>query len=134
MNTQTTTEDTAYTSEHWYYESDGDGTPLAHRDKYIVASNGGGRVLTLDTPHGASQREVRNNGLRIASLINLFHGVADPAAEITKLRKDREDLLAKLKALSDWGRTHTSPLDKNSPHELLIDAVNAISAVTGGAA
>lgn len=41
------------------------------------------------------------------------------------------DLLEALKDLSDWGRTYTSPLDANSPHDLLIAAINAITKATG---
>jgi hypothetical protein len=36
------------------------------------------------------------------------------------------ELLAALRALTDWGREHTSPRDANSPHDLLIRAVAAI--------
>jgi hypothetical protein len=36
------------------------------------------------------------------------------------------DLLKALQDLTEWGRTHTSPLDKNSPHQLLIAAVTAL--------
>lgn len=35
-------------------------------------------------------------------------------------------LLAALAALTDWGVTHTSPTDENSPHALLIEAREAI--------
>lgn len=41
------------------------------------------------------------------------------------------DLLKALQNLTEWGRTHTSPLDANSPHDLLIAAVNAIAKATG---
>ncbi len=34
-----------------------------------------------------------------------------------------------LAALTEWGRTHTSPTDPNSPHKLLINAVAALEAV-----
>ena len=43
-----------------------------------------------------------------------------------------DELLAALEALTEWGRTHTSPLDTNSPHDLLIAAVNAIAKAKGG--
>jgi hypothetical protein len=36
------------------------------------------------------------------------------------------ELLEALKALTHWGREHTSPRDANSPHDLLIRAVAAI--------
>ena len=41
------------------------------------------------------------------------------------------DLLGALQSLTEWGRTHTSPLDPNSPHDLLIAAMEAISKATG---
>ena len=37
------------------------------------------------------------------------------------------DLLTALEALTEWGCTHTSPRDANSPHELLIAARAAIA-------
>lgn len=40
------------------------------------------------------------------------------------------DLLAALEALTDWGREHTSPRDDNSPHLLLIAAMEAIAKAT----
>jgi hypothetical protein len=36
------------------------------------------------------------------------------------------ELLGILRALTDWAREHTSPTDPNSPHEILIHAVEAI--------
>jgi hypothetical protein len=36
-----------------------------------------------------------------------------------------------LAALTEWGRTHTGPLDANSPHELLIAAVKALAKADG---
>ncbi len=33
-----------------------------------------------------------------------------------------------LAALTEWGRTYTSPADPNSPHQLLINAVAALEA------
>lgn len=36
-------------------------------------------------------------------------------------------LLEALRALTDWGREHTSPRDPNSPHDLLIRAVEVIA-------
>lgn len=43
------------------------------------------------------------------------------------MMKAAPDLLKALRDLLDWGREHTSPRDANSPHELLIAAVNAIA-------
>ena len=40
------------------------------------------------------------------------------------------DLLAALQALTEWGCTHTSPRDANSPHALLIAARAAIARAT----
>lgn len=44
------------------------------------------------------------------------------------------EILAALVALTEWGCTHTSPRDPNSPHELLVQAREAIARYTGGAA
>lgn len=41
---------------------------------------------------------------------------------------ERESFYNALFALTEWGRTHTSPTDPNSPHELLIQAVAALEA------
>ena len=41
------------------------------------------------------------------------------------------ELLEALSALTEWGCTHTSPLDPNSPHELLIAARAAIAKAEG---
>lgn len=42
------------------------------------------------------------------------------------------ELLEALINLTEWGRTYTSPLDANSPHDLLIAAANVISKATEG--
>ncbi len=47
-------------------------------------------------------------------------------ALVLRLRRENAQLRSALLALTEWGCTHTSPLDANSPHELLIDARNAI--------
>jgi hypothetical protein len=44
------------------------------------------------------------------------------------------ELLSALKALTEWGRDNTSPLDANSPHNLLIAAVDSIAKAEKGAA
>ena len=41
------------------------------------------------------------------------------------------DMLAALRSLLDWGRDHTSPLDPNSPHDLLVTAHQAIAKAEG---
>jgi hypothetical protein len=41
-------------------------------------------------------------------------------------QSSQSELLAALKALTDWGREHTSPTDHNSPHALLVNACRAI--------
>jgi hypothetical protein len=46
-------------------------------------------------------------------------------------QSSQSELLAALKALTDWGREHTSPLDQNSPHALLISACRAIERAEG---
>lgn len=44
----------------------------------------------------------------------------------TSLIDRRNESLSALKALTEWCRTHTSPLQPNSPHELLIAACAVI--------
>lgn len=75
----------AFTQGGWYYESDGDGTPRNHRDKYVVA-NGGGRICTLE--HQLSAGETIANGRLIAAA---------------------PDLLAALKQLEEWATEGLSP-------------------------
>lgn len=41
------------------------------------------------------------------------------------------ELLAALESLTDWGREHTSPLQPNSPHDLLVQATAAIAKAKG---
>lgn len=38
----------------------------------------------------------------------------------------RHDAVPLLRRLTDWGREHTSPLDKNSPHPILVEAVTLL--------
>ncbi len=38
----------------------------------------------------------------------------------------KSEIYKALEALVEWGRTHTSPNDPNSPHELLIAGVEAL--------
>jgi hypothetical protein len=47
------------------------------------------------------------------------------------LQSTQAELLSALKALTDWGREHTSPLDHNSPHALLVNACAAIAKAEG---
>jgi hypothetical protein len=59
------------------------------------------------------------------------------AAELLKLTRDElhesnVELLTALEALTDWGREHTSPLQPNSPHELLVRAAAAVAKAKGG--
>ena len=60
-------------------------------------------------------------------------GIQHANAEfIARACNSHDDLLAALEALTEWGRTYTSPLDSNSPHALLIAAVEAIAKAKGG--
>lgn len=62
-----------------------------------------------------------------------------PACEATAYLDRPEDrakdaameLLAALRALTDWAREHTSPQDANSPHGFLVAAVSAIQKAEG---
>jgi hypothetical protein len=42
------------------------------------------------------------------------------------MEKINTELLSALRALTDWGREHTSPRDPNTPHDLLVRAVAVI--------
>jgi hypothetical protein len=59
--------------------------------------------------------------------------VAEAIEEDARLIAAAPDLLAALEALTEWGRTHTSPTQANSPHALLIAAVEAIAKAKGEA-
>ncbi len=41
------------------------------------------------------------------------------------------ELLTSLRALVDWARQHTSPMQPNSPHALLVDAWKALDKAEG---
>lgn len=41
------------------------------------------------------------------------------------------ELLTSLRALVDWARQHTSPMQPNSPHALLVDARKALDKAEG---
>lgn len=43
------------------------------------------------------------------------------------------ELLASLRALVDWARQHTSPVQPNSPHALLVQAWKALDRAEGRA-
>lgn len=42
------------------------------------------------------------------------------------------EMLEALRALLDWGRDNTSPVDANSPHALLVRACEVIAKATEG--
>jgi hypothetical protein len=54
---------------------------------------------------------------------------AEELRAIARLLTGAPDLLRTLRALTDWAREHTSPRDANSPHQLIIDAMEAIDRV-----
>jgi len=47
------------------------------------------------------------------------------------LFRSAPETFAALRALVDWGRQHTSPIDENSPHDLLVNACAIIEKVLG---
>ena len=74
-------------------------------------------VIDLDT-------EVADEGdLCDCALADRPHFHADYPGEL----EGADKVLEALKALTEWGRTYTSPLDANSPHDLLVAAVAAIA-------
>jgi hypothetical protein len=48
------------------------------------------------------------------------------ADDIARAVNSHKDLVIALERLTEWGREHTSPRDKNSPHALLVAAVAAL--------
>lgn len=58
--------------------------------------------------------------------VALVYDVADAS-----LLASAPELLKALEDLTNWGRDNTSPLDTNSPHTLLIAAVDAIMKAKG---
>ena len=56
-----------HTPGTWYFETDGDGPQAQHHDRYIVASNGGGRICTMHLPNSGGKSEIDANARLIAA-------------------------------------------------------------------
>lgn len=67
---------------------------------------------------------------RAGALLNRFPQ-AEGCTPPDPVRAAAPDMLAVLKALSEWAREHTSPRDANSPHDLLVTAEAAIAKAEG---
>jgi hypothetical protein len=76
--------------------------------------------------------ESPQSGFMVCEIIWTGYAMAErPHAYVAYLTHAANHLPAcvtALRALTDWGRTHTSPLDANSPHALLIQATEALAA------
>lgn len=61
-----------HTPGKWYFETDGEGTPAQHHDRYIVAENGGGRVCTMHPPNDGGRSAMDANARLIAAAPELL--------------------------------------------------------------
>lgn len=88
------------------------------RDGYIMGGEGDDRYTIANTlvRSGYPSQALRNHAEMKAN---------------AQLIAAAPELLEALKALTEWGRTHTSPRDQNSPHNLLIAACAAITKAEG---
>jgi len=50
-----------------------------------------------------------------------------------RIRAAAPELLRSVKALSNWMREHTSPRQSDTPHDILVEAVELIRTVENGA-
>ena len=71
---------------------------------------------------GTARRDIVSDGAKYRPA----YVAGDIAPADAELMAAAPDLLDALQALTDWGRTYTSPTDPNSPHQLLIAAVAAL--------
>ena len=106
-----------HTPEPWYVESDGDGKAALHRDVYIVAENGEGRVCTMTSSPIDGESVKRPTAARIVACVNACAGISDPAAFVGGV----ERLIAELQ--NDSGVHH---LDSSTQ-----EAIRAL-AILGG--
>lgn len=86
-----------------------------------------GQDIWIDTPIDCPTKR-RDDICRIA------HGSPEQRAKrIARANKiaAAPELFEALEGLLEWGRNHTSPIDPNSPHELLVAAHHAIAKAKG---
>ncbi len=99
-------------------------------DRYHVMHE---RIAEVAFPDGAGcliSLRTQANG---TNLVEVYR--ADDSIRVLtrdELHENNVDLLTALEALTDWGREHTSPLQPNSPHELLVQAAAAVAKAKGG--
>jgi hypothetical protein len=75
-------------------------------------------------------RPVGRDGVLVADVYGGSGGVEMKEANIALICAAPQ-LYAALEELTEWGRTFTSPQDKNSPHSILIRAVAALTKARG---
>ena len=90
--------------------------------------------LEFDEDQLHSTYHDRNDGILVASLFHDEEGDEQTQAETREVAREiclkvntHAALLDALSKLLDWAREHTSPIQPNSPHLLLIAAHHAIA-------
>ena len=98
-------------------------------DRYRVMHE---RIAEVAFPDGAGCLVSLRTQANGTNLIEVYR--ADESIRVLTrydLHENSVELLTALEALTDWGREHTSPLQPNSPHELLVQATAAIAKAKG---
>lgn len=72
-----------------------------------------------------------DGGAEDDDLIDRREREAEDAAE--RIRAAAPELLRSVKALSNWMREHTSPTQSDTPHDILVEAVELIRTIENGA-
>jgi hypothetical protein len=81
------------------------------------------------TPEYAPQYGVYSDGARNDHVIVTGRQCKADAALIAAA----PELLRSVKALSNWMREHTSPTQSDTPHDILVEAVELIKTIENGA-